>query len=104
LGVKKITPSYQGSEGKKQRRIRAWMHFQEKRVVDTPGFELGGKAATRATILRGQCVAGNVAGFPFDGRFHTMMEFDFCLVFLSALLFGFIPQKNKKRPGHWSEK
>jgi hypothetical protein len=27
---------YQGSEGKKQRRIRAWMHFHGKKVVEYP--------------------------------------------------------------------
>jgi hypothetical protein len=64
--------------------------------LDAPSFELGGKAATRTTILNGQCVVGNVAGFSFDGRFHSITELDFLSRFLSALLFGFIPRKNKK--------
>jgi hypothetical protein len=57
----------QGSEGEKQRRIRAWMLFKAKQVVGYPRPELGGKNAGCTTILSKR-VVDNVLrkrpGFP----------------------------------------
>jgi hypothetical protein len=65
--------------------------------LDAPSFELGGKAATRTIILSGQCVAGNVAGFSFDGRFHTITELDFLSQVFMPLGFLALSRKRTKK-------
>jgi hypothetical protein len=96
----KTRASHQGLEDKKQRRIRAWMCSQTKKVVGyTPGPELGSKAAACTTILSGQCLT-EMYEFFLDGGFNTMTEPDFFSRFFVSLYFlAFIQRKNKKQAG-----
>jgi hypothetical protein len=66
--------------------------------LDTPGSELGGKAAGRTTILSGGVVTKTLrgsAGFFVDGGFNAMTEPDFFPCFYTVLLFGFYPAKER---------